>query len=64
MQLQSDGATPLGNQKILQVPLNGQSDVAIPLRTRAVSMAGNVVAGSISANITATITIYKPEHII
>ncbi|WP_272666059.1 fimbrial protein [Providencia sp. PROV174] len=57
VQLQSgDGATPLGNQKILQVPLNGQSDVAIPLRTRAVSMAGNVVAGSISANITATIT--------
>ncbi|HBC7431189.1 TPA: type 1 fimbrial protein [Providencia rettgeri] len=57
VQLQSgDGATPLGNQKILQVPLNGQSDIAIPLRTRAVSMAGNVVAGSISANITATIT--------
>lgn len=57
VQLQSgDGATQLGNLKTLQVPLNGQSDVAIPLRTRAFSMAGNVVAGSISANITATVT--------
>ncbi|MEY0174798.1 fimbrial protein [Providencia rettgeri] len=57
VQLQSgDGATPLGNLKTLQVPLNGQSDIAIPLRTRAFSMAGNVVAGSISANVTATIT--------
>ncbi|EHZ6873788.1 type 1 fimbrial protein [Providencia rettgeri] len=57
VQLQSgDGATQLGNLKTLQVPLNGQSDIAIPLRTRAFSMAGNVVAGSISANITATIT--------
>ncbi|AXH63185.1 MULTISPECIES: fimbrial protein [Providencia] len=57
VQLQSgDGATPLGNLKTLQVPLNGQSDIAIPLRARAFSMAGNVVAGSISANVTATIT--------
>ncbi|EPQ5228905.1 fimbrial protein [Providencia stuartii] len=57
VQLQSgDGDTPLGNLKILQVPLNGQSDIAIPLRTRAFSAAGNVVPGSISANITATIT--------
>ncbi|MGG4664730.1 fimbrial protein [Providencia vermicola] len=57
VQLQSDdGATPLGNLKVLQVPLNGQPDIAIPLRTRAYSAVGNVVPGSISANITATIT--------
>ncbi|WP_369309575.1 fimbrial protein [Providencia rettgeri] len=57
VQLQSNnGATPLGNSKALQVPLNGQSNIAIPLRTRAFSTVGNVVPGSISANITATIT--------
>lgn len=57
VQLQSDdGVTPLGNLKTLQVPLNGQSDIAIPLRTRAYSAVGNVVPGSILANITVTIT--------
>ncbi|EPL6454563.1 fimbrial protein [Providencia rettgeri] len=57
VQLQSNnGVTPLGNLKVLQVPLNGQSDIAIPLRTRAYSAVGNVVPGSILANITATIT--------
>ena len=57
VQLQSnDGVTPLGNLKVLQVPLNGQPDITIPLRTRAYSAVGNVVPGSILANITATIT--------
>ena len=57
VQLQNgDGTTALGNLKVLQVPLNGQSDISIPLRTRAFSSSGNVVPGSISANITATIT--------
>lgn len=57
VQLQNgDGSVLLGNQKVLQVPLNGQTDVTIPLRTRAFSSLGNVVPGSISANITATIT--------
>ncbi|MEQ5138292.1 fimbrial protein [Providencia alcalifaciens] len=57
IQLQSgDGATPLGNTKILTVPTNGQPLVSIPLRTRAFSSLGNGTAGSLSANITATIT--------
>lgn len=57
IQLQNGaGTTPLGNQKILQVPLNGQPDINITLRTRAYSAAGNVSPGTILANITATIT--------
>lgn len=57
IQLQSgDGATPLGNAKMLTVPTNGQPLVSIPLRTRAFSSLGNGTAGTLSANITATIT--------
>nr|WP_314265921.1 fimbrial protein [uncultured Moellerella sp.] len=57
LQLQSaDGRAVLGNQKILQVPINGQSSISIPLRTRAFSAGGNATPGSISSNITATIT--------
>ncbi|BBG60846.1 MULTISPECIES: fimbrial protein [Providencia] len=57
IQLQnSSGTTPLGNNKVLLVPLNNQTTINIPLRTRAFSSVGNVVPGSISANITATIT--------
>ncbi|MBS0925976.1 type 1 fimbrial protein [Providencia sp. JGM181] len=57
IQLQSgDGATPLGNTKVLTVPTNGQSLVSVPLRTRAFSSLGNGTAGTLSANITATIT--------
>ena len=57
IQLQTgDGVTPLGNLKVLQIPLNGQNNTVIPLRTRAFSSAGNVVPGSVSANITATVT--------
>ncbi|MBP6121595.1 MULTISPECIES: fimbrial protein [Providencia] len=57
VQLQSNAnATPLGNNKVLQVPLNGQTSISIPLKTRAFSFKGNAVPGSISANVTATIT--------
>ncbi|HHR6130554.1 TPA: fimbrial protein [Providencia alcalifaciens] len=57
IQLQSgDGTTPLGNTKALTVPTNGQSLVSVPLRTRAFSSLGNGTAGTLSANITATIT--------
>ncbi len=51
-----DGTTPLGNQKVLRVPLGGKNSLSIPLRTRAFSALGNASAGSVSANITATIT--------
>ncbi|HHR6080514.1 TPA: fimbrial protein [Providencia alcalifaciens] len=57
IQLQSgDGATPLGNTKVLTVPTNGQPLVSVPLRTRAFSSLGNGTAGTLSTNITATIT--------
>lgn len=57
IQLQSgDGATPLGNSKVLTIPTNGQPLVSIPLRTRAFSSLGNGTSGTLSANITATIT--------
>lgn len=57
IQLQSgDGAMSLGNTKVLTVPTNGQSLVSVPLRTRAFSSLGNGTAGTLSANITATIT--------
>ncbi|MTC69584.1 fimbrial protein [Providencia sp. wls1914] len=57
VQLESgDGAIPLGNQKVLRVPLAGQNSLIIPLRTRAYSAIGNASAGTVSANITATIT--------
>ncbi|AWS49699.1 MULTISPECIES: fimbrial protein [Providencia] len=57
VQLQNgNGTTALGNQKILQVPTNGQANINIPLRTRAFSSLGNATPGTISANITATIT--------
>jgi minor fimbrial subunit len=57
IQLQSgDGTTPLGNTKELTVPTNGQPLVSVPLRTRAFSSLGNGTAGTLSANITATIT--------
>ncbi|MEY0232485.1 fimbrial protein [Providencia manganoxydans] len=49
-----DGTAPLGNQKVLIAPVANQT-ATIPLRTRAFSSAGNVIPGSISANITATI---------
>lgn len=50
----ADGTTPLGHQKILIAPVTNQT-ATIPLRTRAFSTEGNVIPGSISANITATI---------
>ncbi|HFD6682397.1 TPA: fimbrial protein [Providencia alcalifaciens] len=57
VQLESgDGTTPLGNQKVLRVPLGGKNSLSIPLRTRAFSALGNASTGSVSANITATIT--------
>ncbi|RFT08878.1 type 1 fimbrial protein [Providencia rettgeri] len=57
VQLQNgNGTTALGNQKVLQVPTNGQANINIPLRTRAFSSLGNATPGTISANITATIT--------
>ncbi|MTC56391.1 MULTISPECIES: fimbrial protein [Providencia] len=57
VQLESgNGITPLGNQKVLQVPLSGQNSLSIPLRTRAFSALGNASTGTVSANITATIT--------
>ncbi|HHR6223750.1 fimbrial protein [Providencia alcalifaciens] len=57
IQLQSgDGATPLGNSKVLTIPTNGQPLVSVPLRTRAFSSLGNGTSGTLSANITATIT--------
>lgn len=57
VQLESgDGASPLGNQKVLRVPLAGKNSLSIPLRTRAYSAIGNASAGTVSANITATIT--------
>ncbi|WP_272663046.1 MULTISPECIES: fimbrial protein [unclassified Providencia] len=57
VQLQNgNGTTALGNQKVLQVPTNGQANINIPLRTRAFSSLGNTTPGTISANITATIT--------
>lgn len=57
VQLESgDGVTPLGNQKVLRVPLAGKNSLSIPLRTRAYSAIGNASAGTVSANITATIT--------
>lgn len=52
----SDGITSLENQKVLRVPLAGQNSLSIPLRTRAYSAIGNASAGTVSANITATIT--------
>lgn len=57
LQLQNqDGSIPLGNNKVLTVPTNGQTIVSIPLRTRAFSVTGNGTAGTLSTNITATIT--------
>lgn len=57
VQLQNgNGTTALGNQKVLQVSTNGQANINIPLRTRAFSSLGNATPGTISANITATIT--------
>ena len=57
IQLQNgNGTTTLGHQKILQVPLNGQTSINIPLRTRAFSSLGNATPGTVLANITATIT--------
>ncbi|WPA92397.1 fimbrial protein [Providencia zhijiangensis] len=57
IQLQNGaGTTPLGNNKVLTVPTNGQALVSIPLRTRAFSSLGNGTAGTLSTNITATIT--------
>ncbi|MEQ5667010.1 fimbrial protein [Providencia alcalifaciens] len=57
VQLQNgNGTTALGNQKVLQVTTNGQTNINIPLRTRAFSSLGNVTPGTNSANITATIT--------
>ena len=57
VQLESgDGMTPLGNQKVLRVPLASQNSISIPLRTRAYSAIGNASPGTVSANITATIT--------
>lgn len=57
VQLQNgNGTTALGNQKVLQVSTNGQATINIPLRTRAFSSLGNATPGTISANITATIT--------
>lgn len=57
VQLQNDnGTTALGHQKVLQVPTNGQANIDIPLRTRAFSSLGNATPGTISTNITATIT--------
>ncbi|EKT57153.1 fimbrial protein [Providencia burhodogranariea] len=56
VQLQNgDGSIPLGNQKILTASVTNQ-EATIPLRTRAFSVSGNAIPGSISANITATIT--------
>ncbi|MCW2256704.1 minor fimbrial subunit [Providencia alcalifaciens] len=56
IQLQNgDGSSPLGNQKTLTANVTNQV-ATIPLRVRAFSVAGNAIPGSISANITATIT--------
>ncbi|MGJ3354845.1 fimbrial protein [Providencia sp. Je.9.19] len=57
IQLQSINDTVmLGNNKTLTIPTNGKSLVTIPLQTRAFSVLGNGTAGTLSANITATIT--------
>ncbi|QCJ68625.1 type 1 fimbrial protein [Providencia heimbachae] len=57
IQLQSNSASlPLGNTKGMQLPLNGQTNIDIPVKVRAFSANGNAVPGSISANVTATIT--------
>lgn len=47
---------PLGNSKTLEVSLYGLSSVNIPLRARAYSELGGGTPGSISANVTVTIT--------
>ncbi|EMT6384707.1 type 1 fimbrial protein [Providencia rettgeri] len=48
--------TPLGNQKKLNVALNNQKNIDIPLKVRAYTVTGNVTSGTILANITSTIT--------